>query len=216
MKRFLLFAGLAVTVLVCGYLLGRTARNAPAVVNGPASSADTGVQGDDSRIMSAIARIEQRLELLEARPATAPVQASATPAVSDTEPPPSVQDMHQEIQDRQAGIAAEIEKRLATEPRDKFWATAAEEQLRHAAKACSGDNGDNKVTALSCRTSICKIELSVPAKAGVPSAGTLPFFVEGMAGLRRSEPVQQSDGSYTLAFDFFRKGYPMPGTESAQ
>ncbi len=216
MKSLLLLVGL-VALLVCGYLFGRTGRTAQAVVSGPASSADIGSQGDDSRIVSAIARIEQRLELLESRPANAPVPATAEPTALDREPPPSGQDMNQEIQDRQEAISADINKRLATEPREKSWASATEEQLRRAAKASSGDAGGSTIATLSCRTSICKIELSVPAKTGaVASTGSLPFFVEGMAGFRRSLPVQQSDGSYTVAFDFYRKGYQMPGEERAQ
>lgn len=151
MERFLLLAGLAGALLLCGYLLGRTARTTQPVASGTTPSADTGAHGDDSRIMFAIAGIEQRLEVLESRPASVPVQATAIPSALEREPPPSVQDMNEEIRAHRANTSAKIEERLATEPRDNSWATAAEEQLRHAARACSGDT---EVTTLSCRTSI--------------------------------------------------------------
>jgi hypothetical protein len=212
MKGLIALSIVAGTVLASGYWLGRTLNNVPLEASAKAPSMPAGPNGDDSRVIQAIARMEERLELLEAR-SNQPRQDSLGPAASsagrsESAAPPSLEDMHQRAEEQEAAIGSEIERRFATETRDRTWASAAEDQLRQAVAATAVDG---KIITVSCLTSLCKLEFSATAMAkGVATANNLPFHVEGIAGFRRKMPEQQPDGTYKVAFDFYRKGYPTP------
>ena len=120
----------------------------------------------------------------------------------------------EEALNREAAVGREIENRLAQEPRDRAWATTAEDNLRRAVTLAAGDGGAYAIKALDCRTSLCKVALVLPASVGPAVRMTpLPSLVNGMAGFRFSRPKKLDNGTYETSYEFFRSGYPIPGNE---
>ena len=149
---------------------------------------------------------------------TAPQVERSTPQPTrGVNPAEAVSDPDTEqVAERAAVRTAEIEKRLKTESRDRAWATETEDKIRDAAKAIAGDKGRYTLKEVTCLTSICAVEISIPDLKG-PQGNMhgFPFSVPGMAGFDFSEPERSSDGRYGIRYKFFRQGYPAPGGENS-
>jgi len=205
-SRFYIYA-VIVLVGVLAFWLGR--QRGPSPASKPPVSANGSQERDESRVEAMMARIEQRLELLEMKQA-APVTAAPRATAKD-DPPMSPEP--EEIRERDAKRAEELRNKLATEPRDRPWATGMEDQLRRAAQAAAHDGGAYSISGLACQTTVCRLELSVSNSSDPRARGgtMLPFLVKGIAGFHTEQPVKNADGSTALVYEFFREGYPMPG-----
>ncbi len=139
-------------ILVAGmsfgaYWIGRSAGPPPSAKVKTSSGTESSDLGQGSRIEGAVAGLERRLELLETRQAlvgTVSSSAGIAPNVNSQiaqEQSPNVDD--EDRNNREASQKADIEKRLASEPRDRRWAASTEEEIRRVVSTFSGDAGAN-------------------------------------------------------------------------
>ena len=167
---------------------------------------------DDSRIEQSLLKIEQRLSALELHQVEAIEKATAPAESNSTKPMPAATELTQ-VDDPSAEERSEIERRLATEKRDRSWSTSAEDQIRVVAASVAA-NVQYSITSMQCLTSICNVKMSVSGNAQ-HQFYSFPFSVKGMGGFHTSTPKQLPDGSYSLEYVFFRAGY-VPGREEAK
>ncbi len=167
----------------------------------------------DERVIAAVARIEQRLELLEAKAAAPPpdVHAKAAP---DPELDQESYPTSESLRDRESQRVAEIQRRLRTEPRDRPWAATTEVEIQNVAKSASVEGKNYSLKNLSCLTSICTAEVTATGTEGpFEITHVFPLKLEGIAAVEFEQAHIATDGSYTVPFKFYRKGYPLPGQE---
>jgi hypothetical protein len=119
-----------------------------------------------------------------------------------------------ELQARETAKVAQMDQLLVTEPRDRSWAAAEEDQLRHSAQLAGGDGGAYSINSLSCRTSICKMEVSNRSLSGQQSfMREILHYHPDMAAIQLSPPEARPDGSYVSAIRIIRTGHEIPTGE---
>jgi hypothetical protein len=168
-------------------------------------------------LRSALANAQQRLDSLETKQATAPTQAAAAPSAAVPDPSDTIDP--QNVHDRAVNKVAAMQERFATEPPDRSWASGAERHLRDSALMAAGNSSKFSITNLSCRTSICKMDISQASMSDQQAfVQKFPFNQElkDLAGMHFAAPEQRPDGTLAVVAYMFRRGYPMPGAEEPQ
>lgn len=171
---------------------------------------------DDPVLLTKIEAIERRLNGLELRQLALGDPASGAPKrdVSPSLDPGTYVQPDNPIES-QARKHAEIATRLATETRDRSWASEAEGTLRNAIAVSAGDGAKYTISSMSCLTSLCSVELKFADITGaLGTMQTFPHRVNGMAAFDFAQPQKEADDKYRVEYKFFRRGYPVPGEEN--
>jgi hypothetical protein len=136
-----------------------------------------------------ITALESRNEASTAVPGPAPSPAPPPQAAPRPPPPSSVQ----------------LDRLARTEARDRAWADAYERDVRASLAATFKDD---RVTQVSCATSICRIAVEHPSQAS--GADFIRRFwtvlPEGYAGVH-FQPGVDGDGKNNTVLHLIRKGY---------
>jgi len=200
---------------ILGYMIGHLPKRSASEGHGVVVPARNGPDHfDEFEIKTAIARLEQRIELLELKQTIPTNQSPSATVPKESQAQFDRNDLEDKSARHSNEISEEIESKLKTERRDRSWSSETEDNIRSAAKTVAGEGGKFSFASLSCLTSLCKAELSLPNLTG--PQGTMysfPFSVPNMAGFQNTQPVQRADGTYKIEYTFFRKGYPVPGQE---
>jgi hypothetical protein len=195
-----------------GYLAHHSAPPAPSVASAPADTTNdelSNLREHVGQMERALVTNQARLASLEATPGDA---GSAPPRDVAARRPPSPE----EASAREARQLAEIDARVSTEPRDAQWAPAYEASLRDTIAASTHGSAAPKVDTLSCRTSVCRLELAyASADAQQDFLHAFPSHRPPMTAAHW-ENVASSDGSIKTRIDVVREGYPMPGAEELE
>jgi hypothetical protein len=192
-----------------GYLLHGAGTSAKKhAVADPSGSADL------DELKGRIAELEQaqhRNSTVE--PSTRIVQVEV-PAASHHEtsaarrPAPQPRVSQEEMADIIAKRKQRFDGLLHDEPRDRSWAPEYEASLRDAVQATSKADGASVVESVSCRTSICRLELSsASSEAQRAFMGNFHQNLPPMAAVHFTTATGD-DGASKTTLDFVRAGYP--------
>jgi hypothetical protein len=199
-------------VLAAGYSLGHRAQGAdpktPQATAASTSQSDRNIE----QLAEQLSSTQRRLASLESAGAREDQSASsAQPEARPAPAPPSAE----EIDRRQAERVEQIEVAVQAELRDASWAPGFEKEIRQAIQV-AGEGATYTVKSVTCRTSICRMEISHPDQQG--QYAFLQQFQHNLPDVAVShlQPTQGSDGSFATVAHFVRKGYPMPGSEAFQ
>jgi hypothetical protein len=155
-----------------------------------------------------------QLRLASLETAARPDPASAAAPAAKGEPPPP-RPSPEEAREREARTVQHIATLLKTEPRDRSWAPGFEDALRSAVKASSPDSVAPTVETVSCRTSVCRLELSFSTPTAQQAfMQTFPAHRPPMTA-SRWETSPTDDGSAKTTIDVIREGYPVPDPEQS-
>jgi hypothetical protein len=192
------------------YSLGRNAaRPSKTTASQSAPQESPTTANDLARLEDQLSATQRRLDSLESTAARPPEAEPAKSAAPPARPRPS----REEMERRQAQRVERVEEAVQTEPRDASWAPTFEKEIQQAMQTAASAGGSYSVKALSCRTSVCRMELSHPNQrdqvAFLQSFQThLPYAAATHFG-----PVQHGDGTFTTVAHFVRAGYPIPGAD---
>lgn len=212
--RILALVALVTIVGLVGYVLGNRAQR-PTQDRRSASSSEPRDLTADNDLRSAVGRLEQRLSVLEARGPASTQPTAPSEGANRSPARPTHRELIEDSIRQAAEVSEEIAGRLKTEGRDRVWSSAAEESIRGAMKSAMTDGGTFAFTNLTCVTSLCEADVSLPSLTGPSSAVyDFPFRVPNMGGFRKTHPTQNADGTYTIQYTFFRKGFPIPGGDA--
>lgn len=200
-----------------GYWVGRVR---PVCVPGQTSSTE-GVNDNavepialTEKLLETIALLDRRLAALEAKQLGA---KPSDPPASDSPDPQRLAERLDPaaIMARQLESTAAIEEALRTQPRDAAWASATEGELRNAVDTAAREGAQFSLKTLRCLTSICEMVISAsgPDQLGHTSFQLDPH-ISGMSGFEVSAPEAAADGSATVTYRLFRKGYARPDDQS--
>jgi hypothetical protein len=117
---------------------------------------------------------------------------------------------HEEALLREAHRVAKLEDRVRDEPRDVSWAFETEQDLQSAVLRSGSDAGAPGVLSLTCKTSVCKMEVS---HASWTEQQRFMQDIQGQlpaAAGARLFPTRAADGSYMSVVHLIRAGYPIP------
>jgi hypothetical protein len=202
-----------------GYLVHRPA---PALVGRPATDPGAGSEIDALRIR--IGQLEQSMAHGSARLVSlestghpggdAPAMGARRGGAVDVArrgPPPS----REKLAERQARQAARFDAVLKEEPRDRSWAPGYESEIENAVRASMISGHGPTVERVSCRTSVCRLELAYATQDTQRQfLETFPAHRPPMTAARWTNNPS-SDGTGKLTVDFIREGYPIPGAEES-
>jgi len=114
--------------------------------------------------------------------------------------------------DNESETAAEVDHRLRTEPRDRAWASTAEDGLKDAVRAAVDQGAGFSIKTVRCLTSLCELVLSAATPDHLRmTALQLGHRISGMSSFRVGQPESETDGSAVVTYRLFRQGYPAPG-----
>jgi hypothetical protein len=205
-----------VAVLTGTVWIARATRHSRANANKSDSTNSGNLSGLDdihsnvASLEAALAHTQERLKQIEAN--QKPLEATAPSAPDPAKRPRPTQ---AQIEEARQKVDAEYKLRAKTfgaEVRDEVWAQRSEERISAATKAVLPEGA--KIESVSCRTSLCKFELSFSKQEDERPFGSAfanGMDAEGMRGYHFDELDQRPDGSYPLQVLVFRNGYPMPG-----
>ena len=201
----------AVSAVAFGaYWPGQTSTSRVRGLPRQAESANTVESADgNANLAKVIGRLDRRLAALEHRQGDAKLVDPSAPDTPPTEgaAPPDLAEMR-ETQSRKA---AAIEVTLSTEPRDRAWASATEDELRTAVDAAVEEGAQFSVETITCLTSICEVVLSASSPDLLQGAELrLVHRIAGMDSFDIGRPEAAPDGSGKVTYRMFRDGYPRP------
>jgi outer membrane murein-binding lipoprotein Lpp len=208
-----------VTIGCCvlgGYLL----RGGAPPAKKPSTTADQWGSADVNELKARVVELEHAVALNESRysavqPRDLAVQREGPVARDpslhvtpdhDHGSPPSIS--REELLELDARREQRFGELLRREPRDRSWALDYEASLRDAVHATAQGDGAPTIETLSCRTSICRLQISSS------SSGAQRQFMQSLhAHLPPMAAVHWSvtsgdDGSSKTTLDFVRQGYP--------
>lgn len=199
-------AGVALGVLGVLALRRQTPHEGEESVSRSESSEELRPNEHLAGLEATLARIQQRLGRLEAKQLES--NRPSAPATSVTTPShlPTSDELEEQFTSRSGSAQAE--------PRDEAWAKPEEERLRKIAEIPLPSGGRSTVEKLSCRTSICTMQLAFPSfedSRTFPKSFLAGMRPDEMAGSHFKELHQRPDGAYLVEILVFRQGYPMPG-----
>jgi hypothetical protein len=206
------FVGLVGAAGYSLYSLGRSAgrpSKTTAFASQSASQASSTSENDVARLADQLSATQRRLDSLESTakrpPEPEPPKATAPPARRPVS--------REEMERRQARRVERVEEAVQSEPRDASWAPTFEKEIQQAVQDAAGAAGSYSVKALSCRTSVCRMELSHQNESD--QLAFLQKFQTHLpyAAATHLGPVQRGDGSFTTVAHFVRVGYPIPGAD---
>lgn len=193
------------------YWAGRHFQPSPvaeASVGARSDNDESGVGDDIARLEGALARTQGRLAQLEARGGGSPT-ATVSPAAAAPKQqpqPPTREQLEQQFEARS--------KAVSSEPRDQSWAGQEEQAISSAVKAAMADGVPYKIDSLSCRTTICRMEIShanALIQQQFASDLTIQMANSDALGYHFRPIGPKDDGTQALEVLLFRRGYPMPG-----
>jgi hypothetical protein len=222
MKRSLRWMATMVAIglaALAGYVVHR-----PAPTRAARPAADPGAATEIDELRSKIGQLEQAMTYGSARLAS--LESAAGPGgrsagmgaareggadVQRRGAPPS----QEEVAERQARVTARFDAALKDEPRDRSWAPGFESTIQDSVKATVGTGHGPTVETVSCRTSVCRLELAYGTKDSQRQfLQAFPAHRPPMTAARWTNNPS-SDGTGKLTIDFVREGYPVPGTEKS-
>ena len=206
-------------VAVVAYWLGQ-ARGSRAVEPGATASASRVDPIDDNaKLAVAIERLDRRIAAQELRQAFAKqpepqaTGVSAPPAEAPSDP--AAMDPASAKQRESARVAA-IEAALKKQPRDAAWASATETGLHATVDAAVKEGAQFSIKAVRCLTSVCEMVLSASSADHLrDTALRLGHRIGDMGSIDIAQPDTAADGTASVTYRLFRKGYPRPDTEMA-
>jgi hypothetical protein len=219
LKPALLRTLLGATIGACalsGYLLrgaGASAKRAPVVAPSSAEELD--------ELKSRIAGLEQTVAsngtphyIFEPRVETERPDGRGEPDSSPSDladqghvGPPKVSS--EELRDLDMRRRQRFSNLLGSEARDRSWAPGYETSLRDAVQAAAQGEGAPVVESVTCRTSICRLEVSSSSSdAQRQFLGSLHAHLPPMAAVHFYAESPGEDGSSKMKMDFVRAGYP--------
>jgi hypothetical protein len=201
-----------------GYLLHRPAPPLPSGVPAAGTASDelADLRSHVGNLERAVQADQARLALLQRGSPDSeppiPAHRETGAAAGEGRPPLSPE----EARARNGRVVQRIAARLESEQRDRSWAPAYEDSLREAVTASAEGGAAPTVEAVSCRTSVCRLDLSyATAEAQMKFLQAFPAHRPAMTAAHwHNAPA--SDGAPRTTIELVREGYPIPGTEDAQ
>ena len=207
-----LVVGLAIGgATLVGYLLHGSARSKEPPA---ATSAD-----ELEQLKGRVQELERAASANQSRPfpgapPNAPMSVPAAPASQDSlqQAAPTTRPglSPEEMADLEVRRKQRFGELLDSEPRDRSWAPDYEASLRDAVQATATAHGDRapEIGSLTCRTTICRLELTSPSLASQQRfMGDLHDQLPPMAAVHFTTAAG-ADGESKVTLDFVRAGYP--------
>jgi hypothetical protein len=209
-----------VLALSAGGLGGYLLRRPPSASAAKQPMVDTAFSADLAVLQSQVAGIQQRLAASELRGAVeprdpiahadriAPVSPGRDPN-GDGRPPSRLSP--EEVREAEARQMQQLDELARSEPRDRSWAPGYEEAVRAAVQGATAGNSASTIESLSCRTTICRLELSQDTpEAQRQFMDTFRAHLPPMAAMHVSY-TRGNEGQAKTTVDFVREGSPIPG-----
>jgi hypothetical protein len=207
----------ASAVAVGAYWLGQ-ARGSRAVQPGATASASHVEPLDDNaKLAAAIERLDRRIAAQELRQAfqqpPEPQAVGAPARAAEAPSDPAAMDPAA-VKERESTRVASIDAALKTQPRDQAWASATETGLHATVAAAVKDGAQFSIRAVRCFTSVCEMVLSASSPDQLrDTALHLAHRIGEMGSIDIAPSETAADGTASVTYRLFRKGYPRPDKE---
>lgn len=197
-------------IVVGAYRVGRT--HAPRSVDAvPAGEAKAGESADGNEALTkALGQLDRRLAALEVKQIyanAAGAQQASAPSAASAAPPD-----FEALKEKQEQRSAAVEAAVKSQPRDGAWAAATETELRNAADAVAKEGAHFAVRSVKCFSSVCEMVLSASSSDQLSHGNALAVLrhLGEVGSFDFAQPQTAPDGSATVTYRLFRKGYARP------
>jgi hypothetical protein len=204
-------------VAVGAYWMGQ-ARSSRALEPAPTAGAiPVEAAEGNAKLAEALERLDRRVAAQELRQAFAkpaePQPAGAPPSAAGAPSDPTAMDPAT-VKEREARRVAAIDAALKTQPRNPAWASATETGLQNTVDAAVKEGAQFSIRGVRCFTSICEMVLGASSPDQLRDTALHLGHRLGEMGSVDIAPIETAaDGSATVTYRLFRKGYPRPDKE---